>query len=52
MDRAVRNVIQRIAEQSIIEGAYASAVTGGIYLTEKEAILDSIKELERLYDEQ
>lgn len=52
MDSAVRGVISRIAEQSIIKGAYASAVTGGIYLTEQEAIRDSIAELERIYNEQ
>jgi hypothetical protein len=52
MDSAVRGVISRIAEHSVTKGAYASAVTGGIYLTEQDAILDSISELERLYNEQ
>lgn len=43
-------LFKQLAKHAVEHGRYISSLTGGMYATEKEAVDDTIKELERIYD--
>lgn len=44
-------VFAAMAENAVVRNGFISAITGGIYESEEAALKDSIKELNRLYNE-
>ena len=44
-------VFAEMAKHAIVKDSYTSALTGGVYESEEDALKDTIKELNRLYNE-
>lgn len=45
----LNDILEVIARNSIVRNGFMSAVTGGIYPTEEEALQDSVSELKKLH---
>ena len=45
-------VFEQMAKHAIVKNSYTSALTGGVYENEEDALKDTIKELKRLCKEQ
>ena len=46
----LNDILGVIAKNSIVRNGFMSAVTGGIYQTEEEALRDSVAELKKLHE--
>lgn len=46
----LNDIFNVLAKNSIVRNGYISALTGGIYKTEEEALRDSISELQKLHE--
>ena len=44
-------IFAKMAKHAIVKDSYTSALTGGVYESEEDALKDTIKELNRLYNE-
>lgn len=48
----IDKIFVTIAQNAIVQNGYMSAITGGIYETEEEALRDSVAELKKLHEKE